>query len=274
MSITLIIPAYRNPNYLDLCLKSATENRKLDSTEIIVVIDGYISESAAVIEKYKNARIGVIELEHNGGFANAINMGVWNANTDIVFLANEDNVFPKDWDAKLTKYDTTIVHNNTIITVNQIEPSPSIFGFPIHNFGVSVETFDYEAFIQKEEELSKPELTMDGRIFPFLISKRDYMKIGGFDLWYKSPFWSDCDFFLKLELCGNKFFRTHSCHLYHFGGRSTKMGPEGQKFRASESVASQQFLYQWGFLPNIVENVFRNNTKIPAENPTIKGITF
>jgi hypothetical protein len=52
------------------------------------------------------------------------------------------------------------------------------------------------------------------------------------------------------------------------------MGPEGQKFRASESVASQQFLYQWGFLPNIVENVFRNNTKIPQGNPLINGIQY
>jgi len=272
MSITAIIPTYRSPAYLDLCLKSAIENRNLSTTDICVIVDGYIDESQHIVEKYK--QVGVIELQQNAGMANALNMGVWNAKTDVVFIVNDDQVFPKNWDTKLSKYDTTIVHNNTIITVNQIEPAQSIFGFPVHNFGTTAETFDYESFLKKEEELSKPELTMDGRIFPFLISKRDYMKVGGFDLWYKSPFWVDCSFFLKLELCECKFFRTHSCHLYHFGSKATKMGPEGQKFRASESVASQQFLYQWGFLPNVVENVFRNNMKTPKGNPTIKGITF
>jgi hypothetical protein len=192
----------------------------------------------------------------------------------IVFIANEDNVFPREWDTRLAKYEHSILNNSTVMTVNQIEPAQSIYGFPMYNCGVTAETFDYAAFTQKEAELSKPELTMDGEIFPFLISKKDYMRVGGFDLWYKSPFWVDVDFWLKLELSGCRFFRTHSCHLYHFGGRSTKMGPEGQKYRASESVAGQQFQYKWGFMPNIVENVFRNNTKIPKGNPVINGMQY
>ena len=38
--ISLIIPTYRNPDYLDICLKSATEQQDNDN-EIIVVIDGF-----------------------------------------------------------------------------------------------------------------------------------------------------------------------------------------------------------------------------------------
>lgn len=274
MAITAIIPTYRSPAYLDLCLKSATENRNLSTTDICVIIDGYVDESKAVLEKYKDSRIGVIELENNMGMANALNMGVWNAGTDIVFILNDDNVFPTEWDMRLSKYEQNIIINNTILTVNQIEPAQSIFGFPIHNFGTTADTFDYEAFLKKETEISKPELTVDGRIFPFLISKKNYMKVGGFDLFYRSPFWVDVDMWLKLELSECKFFRTHSCHMYHFGSKATKMGVDGQKFRASESVAAHQFIYKWGYSPNIVENVFRNNTKIPKGNPVINGIQY
>ena len=42
--ISLIIPTYRNPDYLDLCLQSAIEGQTTKN-EIIVVIDGFIEES-------------------------------------------------------------------------------------------------------------------------------------------------------------------------------------------------------------------------------------
>ena len=39
MSISLLIPTYRNPEYLDICLKSAIDNQ-VNKNEIIVAIDG------------------------------------------------------------------------------------------------------------------------------------------------------------------------------------------------------------------------------------------
>jgi glycosyltransferase involved in cell wall biosynthesis len=43
--LTLIIPTYRNPKYLDLCLKSAVENKVNSNTEILVIVDGFFEES-------------------------------------------------------------------------------------------------------------------------------------------------------------------------------------------------------------------------------------
>jgi len=50
--ISLIIPTYRNPECLDICLKSAIENQK-NKNQIIVAIDGFIEESQHIIDKYK-----------------------------------------------------------------------------------------------------------------------------------------------------------------------------------------------------------------------------
>ena len=58
------------------------------------------------------------------------------------------------------------------------------------------------------------------------------MAAGGFDVMYKSPFICDWDFFLKLDLIGLGFTRTHNAHLYHFGSTATKNGNEGEKFKA------------------------------------------
>ena len=38
--ISIIIPTYRNPEYLDICLKSAIEQQH-HSNEIIVAVDGF-----------------------------------------------------------------------------------------------------------------------------------------------------------------------------------------------------------------------------------------
>ena len=56
--ISLIIPTYRNPKYLDICLRSAVGGRVNENNEIIVVVDGFVEESKEVLDKYKNIRIG------------------------------------------------------------------------------------------------------------------------------------------------------------------------------------------------------------------------
>ncbi len=54
--ISVIIPSYRNPKCLDICLQSALDNQE-NENQIICVIDGYAEESEHIIEKYKD-RVG------------------------------------------------------------------------------------------------------------------------------------------------------------------------------------------------------------------------
>lgn len=252
--LSVIIPTYRNPKYLDLCLDSLLKHQKNDN-EIIVVVDGFYEESDEVLEKHKG--INVIDFEENRGMQTAINMGVWKASNDGIFIINDDNVFPPEWDTRVESQ----FHPNTIITVNQIEPTgPGMFNFPVVDCGQTVETFDMEKFIEADLKLSQNKLTRDGNIFPFLIDKKLFMAVGGFDTYYDSPNLCDWDFFYKLELIPNVgYARTHSVHTYHFGSVSTKKNAESNSFRAREQYAMQQYMYKWGHPPyNGI-----NNTKIP-----------
>ena len=269
--ISAIIPTYRNPSYLDLCLKSAVENKVLPETQIIVIVDGFLEESREVIKKYQS-QIGLLELPQNRGMSNALNMGVWQTENPIVFILNDDNVFCKEWDKRLMPF-TDEIMDKTVVTVNQVEPDPSIFGFPVNNLGRNADEFQYDQFIEFEPTIAQHKYDPDGRIFPFLISKKNYMMIGGFDLYYQSPFYVDVDTWLKMELADLQFKRIYDLHFYHFGSRATKMGPEGDRFRKSEGLAGQQFMYKWGYVPNIVSNTKRNNTKYPEASP-VKGIKY
>ena len=262
--ISLIIPTYRNPEYLDICLKSAIEQQK-NINEIIVAVDGFIEESQDILDKYKD-NINVLDLVQNQGMQQALNLGVINATNEIIFIVNDDNVFCNEWDVAILDN----LKEKSVLTLNQIEPTgPGIFNFPVNDFGKNPNEFEYEAFIKYENVIKKDELTVDGGIFPFAMYKKYYMAAGGFDTLYQSPFICDWDFFLKLDLMGLAFSRTHKAHLYHFGSTATKNGKEGDKFKATEGPAAQMFMYKWGISPQL----FENNSHRP-KGQTIRGIKF
>jgi len=262
--ISLIIPTYRNPDYLDICLKSAIENQSKQN-EIIVAVDGYIEESQHVLDKYKQY-IQVLDLGINQGMQMALNLAVMNANNECLVIINDDNVLCKDWDVAAENQ----FKEGFVFTINQIEPTgPGIFNFPVKDLGKSPKEFKYEEFLEYEQTIRDSKLTLDGGIFPFVISKKDYMVVGGFDTLYDSPFICDWDFFLKLDLNGIQFYRMNNIHFYHFGSAATKNGKEGDKFKQTESPAAQTFIYKWGINPQL----FENNSHRP-KGYTTKGINF
>ena len=263
--ISIIIPSYRNPEYLDLCLKSCIEQQH-NKNQIIVAIDGFIEESQDVLDKHKE-HINVLDLKENMGMQKALNLAVMNATNEKIFIVNDDNVFCKDFDLVIEEE----LKEKSVLTLNQIEPTgPSIFNFPEYDFGRSPKEFKYKKFIDYELSIKQDKLTIDGGIFPFAMYKKYYMAAGGFDEMYKSPFICDWDFFLKLELNGLKFARTHRAHLYHFGSAATKNGKEGDRFKASENPAAQLFMYKWGMQPQL----FENNSHNPKNSEIIKGIKY
>lgn len=263
--ISIIIPTYRNPEYLDICLKSCIEQQHYKN-QIIVAVDGFIEESNEVLLKYKKD-INVLDLGENQGMQQALNLGVMNATNEVIFIVNDDNVFCKDFDKAILED----IKERSVITLNQIEPTgPGIFNFPVKDFGRNPQEFKYKEFIDYESSIKKDKLSVDGGIFPFAMYKKYYMAAGGFDTIYNSPFICDWDFFLKLDLIGIGMSRSHKAHLYHFGSTATKNGKESDRFKESEHPAAQTFLYKWGFGPQI----FENNSHNPKNNKIIKGIKY
>jgi len=273
--ISVIIPTYRNPDYLDLCLRSLVPAMETGEVQVVVVVDGFPEESRDVLNSYdKYEHLHSLELDENQGMASAINLGVYNAEGGVLLIVNDDNVFPEGWwDAIKSSMPSWDYLTNLVVSINQIEPEPSIYNFPTVNCGMGPKGFDVTKFNDAVKQYSKDELTIDGEIFPILMLKNHFMQVGGFDTFYKSPFFVDFDFWLKLELCGLDFGRTHATHLYHFGSRATKRGKEGAAFRASELSAATQFQYKWGFVPDIIANRAKGNSKGPSTD-NVRGVVF
>lgn len=260
--ISVIIPSYRNPKYLDLCLHSLISGQ-VNHNEIVVVVDGYVGENTEVMKKYPT--VSWLSFEENQGMQTAINYGVWNAANPYVFVVNDDQVFPNNWDERLGKVinDISTVNNGRwVLTVNQVENATGMYNFPVNtSLNNTYDTFLYDEWIKYEKTISIPDkFTDDGHIFPFVVAKKWYMAVGGLDTFYTSPQVCDYDMFLKWELLEFQFFRTHAFHLYHFGSVVTRKGPDAQKFRYKEQQAMMEYEYKWG---TSLYNKPMSNNKIP-----------
>ncbi len=237
--ISVIIPTYKSPEYLDLCLESIFKGQ-INQNEIIVVVDGHYDLNKPVLDKYP--KVNVLDLGTNQGLSVATNWGVYNSSNDYILVVNDDNVFPQNWDVELEKY----LAKGKVITPNQIEPKPSMFRqFHIKDLGKNVEEFDLNKFWEYESNLTKSS-DNTGSTLPFAMYKLDYLAIGGWDIMYPSPHVVDWDFFLKCEYAGYEMVRVYK-HFYHFAGMSTRKTQE-QNLESihKEQLAHQFFINKWG----------------------------
>jgi glycosyltransferase involved in cell wall biosynthesis len=244
--ISVVIPTYKSPDALDLCLRSATEGQN-EKNNIIVVVDGFYDLNKPVLEKYRSL-VEILVLDDNQGLCRATNLGVYNTSKDRVLIVNDDNVFPVNWDLRLNNLDV----ENTVWAPNQIEPTPSMFSqFHIKNMGRDPKTFDLVAFQDYELILRDPcKWEQNGSTLPIFMKKIDYMRVGGWDENYEKGMVADWDFFLKCQLSGLKMMRSYNLHFYHFVSLSVNDN-ESQTInhvtrREAEWRAHNYAQYKWG----------------------------
>lgn len=235
--ISIVIPTYKSPEVLDLCLTSCIQGQSLKN-QIIVVVDGFYNLNKEVLEKHKDS-IEILNLEENVGLCRGTNLGVYNAKHDKILIVNDDNIFPYEWDKELLKDYLP----NSVISPNQIEPTPSMFKqFHIRDCGHDPKTFNLENYWKYEESLRGLFPDETGSTLPIFMSKLDYLRIGGWDENYEQGMVADWDFFLKCQLSGLKMFRTYNCHFYHFASISVN----GEKRQQAERNGHEYAKYKWG----------------------------
>jgi glycosyltransferase involved in cell wall biosynthesis len=261
-SLSVVVISYRNPSYLDLCLKSLFENRRdTMSTEIICVLDGFAEESSHVVEKYPD--LNLLALDENKGQIYAHNHGVIAAKNEYVLLLNDDNVAGRDFDVKLLD----VVSPKKVIAPNQVEPRPSIFpDFVIENLGTTPDNFQYETWLDYEQQkYCDHRWGSAGGTWPLLMSTEKYLMLGGIDPYFPSPAVADWDLFLRCELAGLTCARYFASHFFHFAGVATRKADA--EWNNKEVQSMEYFNYKWGFWPardknNSLYNQYLNHNSV------------
>lgn len=241
--ISVIVPTYKSPEALDLCLRSAIEGQ-VNTNEIIVVVDGHLYLNMEVLTKWKDS-ITILDLEENVGLCRATNLGVYNASNDRILIVNDDNVFPSGWDETLE----SVWQDGAVISPNQIEPTPSMFSqFHIKDLGRDPSTFDLEAFWSYEKNYVAQDVTSEsGSTLPIYMSKMDYLRVGGWDENYDLGVVADWDFFVKCQLSGLSMLRVSDANFYHFVSLTTNDTQENRLKRQQAEQAGHEYAkYKWG----------------------------
>lgn len=241
--ISVIVPTYKSPEALDLCLRSAIEGQ-VNTNEIIVVVDGHLYLNMEVLTKWKDS-ITILDLQENVGLCRATNLGVYNASNDKILIVNDDNVFPSGWDETLE----SVWQDGAVISPNQIEPTPSMFSqFHIKDLGRDPSTFDLEAFWSYEKNYVAQDVTSEsGSTLPIYMSKMDYLRVGGWDENYDLGVVADWDFFAKCQLSGLSMLRVSDANFYHFVSLTTNDTQENRLKRQQAEQAGHEYAkYKWG----------------------------
>ena len=239
--ISVIIPTYKSPEYLDLCLDSIFKTQTYDN-QIIVVVDGFMELNKHVLAKYP--KVDILDLEHNQGLSVGTNWGVYNSKYEDILIVNDDNVFCNNWDINLIAK----AQLGYVWSPNQIEPNPSMFPqFNIKNLGNSPDEFKLDEFRLYADTVSTDVVELSGSTLPIFMKRIDYLTVGGWDIMYPSPHVVDWDFFLKCNLAGYKLYRNYNVHLYHFSGASTRKTPEQSIESTRKETAAHHFANdKWG----------------------------
>jgi len=250
--ISIIIPTFKEPKYLDSCIESAIMGQTFLTNQIVVVVDGTYEENKEVLEKWKN-KITPIVFETTMGQNAATNHGVYNSANDYILIVNDDNVFPIGWDKILIDN----YQSRTVVTPNQIEPRYSIFkSFIIHDFGQTIETFNLKNFQEKEPSFrNKLFAQSDGNTLPIFMKRKDYVSIGGWDEGFPSGHVTDLDFFYKCNINNIKSVRNMALNFYHFSGVATRSPEKIKETQTKEKSGFDYFFYKWKSYPKYDRDV-------------------
>lgn len=93
MKFSIIVPVYNAEKYLSSCLESIL-NQTYDNFEVIIVNDGSLDNSQAIIDKYKkNDKRVKAYVKKNGGVSSARNYGITKSSGDyMLFIDSDDTI--------------------------------------------------------------------------------------------------------------------------------------------------------------------------------------
>ena len=94
MVCTVIIPCYNSKKHIDTCLKSL--KKQTFKGFGIIIVDNGSTDGTSDYVKEKYPEVKLIALPENTGFANAVNVGIKAADTEYVFLLNDDTACDED----------------------------------------------------------------------------------------------------------------------------------------------------------------------------------
>ena len=234
--LSVLIPTWRNLEYLDLAYRGLVRNSAAEH-EIIV----FFNECDADCERWASGkRVRVCKSERNLGVCGAVNRAAQQATCETLCFLNDDMYVLPGWDGALQPYlgfSDKLWLSGTAVEAGKATPC-YIGG---QDYGDSPATFRETRLLAEFRGLIRP-YNVVSTWTPIVLSKANWDAVGGFDEEYFPGYGSDPDLAMKMYRHGCRhFIGVGACLVYHFSRRTIA------RFDACPGMdAKAYFRSKWG----------------------------
>lgn len=264
MKVTAIIPSLASEitkPYLQLCVESL---RATVDWDIIVVTNGTKAPEPLNIP-------GITKRLHtrDQGQANAVNIGAQAANSDYLFISNDDMYYAPGWNKNI-RFDYPVFSPNLVEPVNN---PGSAAPFNKLDGGYTLKQFKkgkVNAYVANLVDASDDDDVVEpGFNLPFFIRKDFWDLLNGYDMAYDP--WgsnSDTDLQTRINLAGVTPIRQRDMLVYHFSNKSGTFDGTHQDFYQNNI---EYFRSKFGFdRDELGSDVWMNKDMLPTDPEKIK----
>lgn len=239
MMFSIIIPTFKNYDYLKFTIESIYENSTYKH-QLIVHINGKDFSTKKYLEDHK---IQYTQTDENVGLCKGVNLASKLSLTNYIVYAHDDMYFLPNWDDVMYTEIKNINHNFFYLSATQIGPIEYNNTIPNHIFfdcGSNIETFEKKKLLDNFNKLKFFDL-QGSHWAPHVIHRDLWEKIGGFSEEFDPGFGSDPDLNMKLWKENVRIFKGLSkSRVYHFGSLTTR-----KNNLIIKNNANKTFLMKW-----------------------------
>jgi glycosyltransferase involved in cell wall biosynthesis len=223
MKISFIIPSRNNLKYLKHAIASIEEYYK-NTHDIILLDDASTDGTWDWIQSLKGDHY--LKFRHEGperlGHLPLYSKGVTMSKTDAFCFFHADMIITENYINNMLKH----LKNKTVVSATRIEPplhppGPEKF---VQMYGFEPEEFkkeDFLKFVKEKENECKDQIT-NGMFVPWIMMKKDYEEIGGFDMLFAPMELDDSDLANRLYLNGCDLIQSRDAFVYHMTCRGSR----------------------------------------------------
>ena len=239
MKISIIIPTFKNFDYLRLCITSIEKNSKY-SHQIIVHINGADEKTENFLLDNK---IEYTKSTENLGLCSGVNIAAKKSTTKYIMYSHDDMYYLPKWDLHLENEIKNINNEFFYLSLTHISSMTAVKGDLQHitfDCGSVLENFDENKLLANFEQFKFRDL-QGSHWAPHIIHKNIWTKIGGFSEEFNPGFASDPDLNMKLWNLGVRIFKGLSkSRVYHFGSITTRKNK-----KIIKNNGKKTFLIKW-----------------------------
>ena len=260
--ITFCIPSKNNRRYLEACIPSIRRNSFRDDHDIIVFVDadndGTVEWLESVREKY-NINYTVNDSGYLYGIGKAYDHCITKSKTDIFMIFHADMMLGKNADLEAFKY----LEKGKVVCSTRIEPPLHPEGPEkiIENFGMWPEEDIEDGWKEKEfdrfvedSKIKYKDKTTNGCFAPWMMYKKDFLKMGGHDPRFHSCR-EDSDVFNRCVLAEYDLIQSWESFVYHLTARAGQFqhgkltkdnSLKSKEWSDMMDASTREFYRKWG----------------------------